>query len=47
VVSAFVLLTGSAVGGLVFRILTPRTAAVLGVLAVLAWVYKIAVVRMT
>jgi hypothetical protein len=46
VVSAFVLLTGSAVGGLVFRFLTPRTAAVLGVLAVLAWIYKIAAVRL-
>ena len=46
VVSAYVLLTGSAVGGLVFRFLTPRTAAVLGVLAVLAWIYKIAIVRL-
>lgn len=45
VVSAFVLLTGSAVGGLAVRLLTPRTAAVLGVLAVLAWIYKIVVVR--
>jgi len=45
-VAGFVFLTGSAVGGFALRLLGPRTALVLGGLAVVAWGYKIAVHRL-
>lgn len=45
VVSAFVLVTGSALGGHLLRLLGPRTGWIVIVLALAAWFYKIAAYR--
>jgi hypothetical protein len=45
IVSAYVAVTGSAVGGYLLRLVTPKVGWLIAALVFAAWIYKIAVFR--